>query len=265
MGTSGLFGTPETCGSMVESARDVGANEIACLVDFGVDFASTMESIRHIEELQHQFNHVSGPADYSLQSQAARYGATMLQCTPSLMRMLLYGQGGESLLSSLRIVMLGGEAVPPSLVPEVRKTYQGPILNMYGPTETTIWSGVRPLNAEDAKMFIGGPIPTTQIYILSPEMELCPAGITGELYIGGNGLARGYFGDPALTAQRFLPHPFSQEPGARIYRTGDLGRFQNDGRIDLAGRADDQVKLHGYRIELGGIDATLNKSPGVRA
>jgi natural product biosynthesis luciferase-like monooxygenase protein len=265
MGTSGLFGTPETCGSMVESARDVGANEIACLVDFGVDFASTMESIRHIEELQHQFNHVSDPADYSLQSQAARYGATMLQCTPSLMRMLLYGQGGESLLSSLRIVMLGGEAVPPSLVPEVRKTYQGPILNMYGPTETTIWSGVRPLNAEDAKMFIGGPIANTQIYILSSEMDLCPVGITGELYIGGNGLARGYFGDPALTAQRFLPHSFSQEPGARIYRTGDLGRFQNDGRIDLAGRADDQVKLHGYRIELGDIDATLNKSPGVRA
>jgi non-ribosomal peptide synthetase component E (peptide arylation enzyme) len=114
-------------------------------------------------------------------------------------------------------------------------------------------------------MFIGGPIANTQIYILSPEMELCPVGITGELYIGGNGLARGYFGDPALTAQRFLPHSFSQEPGARIYRTGDLGRFQNDGRIDLAGRADDQVKLHGYRIELGDIDATLNKSPGVRA
>ena len=265
MGTGGLFGTPESCGSMVESARDVGANEIACLVDFGVDFASTMESIRHIEELQHQFNHVSAPVDYSLQSQAARYGATMLQCTPSLMRMLLYGQGGESLLSSLRIVMLGGEAVPQSLIPEVRKTYQGPILNMYGPTETTIWSGVRPFSKEDAKVFIGGPIANTQIHILGSEMEPCPVGITGELYIGGNGLARGYFGDPALTAQRFLPNPFSREPGARIYCTGDLGRFQNNGRIDLAGRADDQIKLHGYRIELGDIDAALNKAPGVRA
>lgn len=265
MGTSGLFGTPETCGSMLESSRDVGANEIACLVDFGINFASTMESIRHIGELQRQFNHVSDTADYSLQAQAVRFGATMLQCTPSLMRILLYGQGRDSLLSSLRTLMLGGEAVPQALIPEVRKTYHGPILNMYGPTETTIWSGVRPITEEDDKIFIGGPIANTQIYVLSPEMELCPVGITGELFIGGSGLARGYFEDPALTAQRFLPHPFSPEPGARIYRTGDLGRFQNDGRIDLAGRADDQIKLHGYRIELGDIDATLNQAPGVRA
>lgn len=263
MGTSGLFGTPETCSHMVESVRDLGTNEIACLVDFGIDFAPTMNSIRHIEELQHQFNSVSDLADSSLQAQAAYYGATMLQCTPSLMRMLFYGQGGEKLLRKLRTLMLGGEAVPASLVQEVSKTYHGPLLNMYGPTETTIWSGVRRLNAEDAKVFIGSPIANTQIYILNSEMEPCPVGITGELYIGGSGLARGYFGDPGLTAQRFLPDPFSKVPGARIYRTGDLGRFQNEGRIDLAGRVDDQVKVHGHRIELGDIEAALNKAPGV--
>jgi natural product biosynthesis luciferase-like monooxygenase protein len=264
MSSSGLFGTPETCGNIVESARDVGANEIACLVDFGVDFASTMNSIRHIEELQHQFNSVSDLADYSLQAQAVRYGATMLQCTPSLMRMLLYGQGGETLLRMLRTLMLGGEAVPASVVQEVRKTYHGPVLNMYGPTETTIWSGVRPLSVEDARVFIGGAIANTQIYILDSELGPCPVGITGELYIGGNGLARGYLGDPALTAERFLPDPFAKVPGARLYRTGDLGRWHNDGRIDMAGRADDQVKVHGHRIELGDIEATLNKAPGVR-
>jgi hypothetical protein len=181
------------------------------------------------------------------------------------MRMLLYGQGGETVLPLLRTLMLGGEAVPASLVQEVRKTYQGPILNMYGPTETTIWSGVRPVDMEDVRVFIGGPIANTQIYILNSEtLKPCPVGITGELCIGGSGLARGYLGDPAQTAQRFLPDPFSTVPGARIYRTGDLGRFQDDGRIDLAGRTDEQVKLHGHRIELGDIEAALSKAPGVR-
>lgn len=263
MGTSGLFGTLETCTNMVDAAREIGANEIACLVDFGVDFASTMQSIRHIQELQLQFNRTSSPVDDSLQSQAVRYGATMLQCTPSLVRMLLHGQSGADVLSSLRVLLLGGEAVPLPLVQEVRKTYQGPILNMYGPTETTIWSAVQPVDTEENKVLIGGPIANTQVYVLGPGLGPCPVGITGELYIGGSGLARGYLGDPTLTAERFLPNPFSPVPGARVYRTGDLARFQNDGRIDIAGRVDEQVKVRGHRIELGDIDATLNKAPGV--
>lgn len=264
MGASGLFGTPETCGAMIESVRDIGTDEIACLVDFGVDLASTMQSIRYIEELQHRFNSTSEPVDYSLQSQALRNNVTVLQCTPSLMRMLLHSKETQTMLSSLRVLLLGGEALPQPLLQAVRKSYQGPILNMYGPTETTIWSAVQSLESGENAVFIGGPIANTQIYILSPDLQHCPVQVTGELYIGGDGLARGYLGDPALTAQRFLPDPFSSVPGSRIYSTGDLGRFQKDGRIVLAGRSDQQVKIRGYRIELGDVDAALNRAPGIR-
>jgi natural product biosynthesis luciferase-like monooxygenase protein len=264
MSGSGLFGTPETCSAMIESVRDIGADEIACLVDFGVDLASTMQSIRYIEELHHRFNSTSKSGDYALHSQALRNGVTLLQCTPSLMRMLLHSEGTQQMLGSLRILLLGGEALPQPLVQAVRTSYKGPILNMYGPTETTIWSAVESLENEENAVFIGGPIVNTQIYILNPDLQHCPTQVTGELCIGGDGLARGYLGDPSLTAQRFLPDPFSSVPGSRIYCTGDLGRFQKDGRIALAGRSDQQVKLRGYRIELGDVDAALNRAPGVR-
>jgi natural product biosynthesis luciferase-like monooxygenase protein len=265
MGNSGLFGTPETCLEMAENVRSIGVNEIACLVDFGVDFASTMQSIHHIQEIRDRFNRASEPADYSIASQALRYCATLLQCTPSLMRMLMQGRAGQPVLGSLRALLLGGEPVPLPLVQEISKTFHGRIVNMYGPTETTIWSAAQELNVTEQQVLIGSPIANTQIYVVNPDLQPCPTGITGELCIGGEGVARGYLGDPGLTAERFLPDPFATVPGARIYKTGDLGRFQNDGRIDLAGRADQQVKIRGHRIELGEVEATLNKAPGVRA
>lgn len=265
MGNSGLFGTPDTCLEMIENVRSIGVNEIACLVDFGVDFVSTMRSIHHIQEVQHRFGRASDPADSSIAAQALRYGATLLQCTPSLMRMLMQGRAGEPVLGSLRVLLLGGEPVPLPLVEEISRTFHGPIMNMYGPTETTIWSAARQLDVMEQKVFIGSPIANTQIYILNSDLQPCPTGITGELYIGGDGLARGYLGDPGLTAERFLPDPFTTVPGGRIYKTGDLGRFQNDGKIDLAGRTDQQVKIRGHRIELGEVEETLNQAPGVRA
>jgi natural product biosynthesis luciferase-like monooxygenase protein len=264
MGESGLFGTIESCANMVERVREIGANEIACLVDFGVDFESTMQSIRRIAELQDRLNRSSIPNENAEHSQPLESGPTILQCTPSMMRVLLESGRATDLLSSLRVLLLGGEAVPLPLVQSLCEVYHGPLFNMYGPTETTIWSSAQALDPLEDKVLIGGPLVNTQLYLLAGDLELSPVGTNGELYIGGNGLARGYLDDPVLTAERFVPDPFSEIPGARIYRTGDAGRLQKDSRIELAGRVDEQVKIRGHRIELGDVDATLNRAPGVR-
>jgi natural product biosynthesis luciferase-like monooxygenase protein len=263
MGTSGLFGDPKACLAMVDAVRSAGVDEVACLLDFGIDFASTMQSIRHIQELKSRFNRPVKVSHDFRGPQGLPSGATMLQCTPSFMRMLMSGQASTRVLGSLRMLLLGGEALPAPLIGEVRKTYKGPILNMYGPTETTVWSAVQPVSDSEAKVLIGGPIANTQIYVLDAEVNPVPIGIAGEIYIGGNGLARGYLGDPGLTAERFIPSPFAGTSGMRLYRTGDLGRLQSDGRIELLGRVDHQVKIRGHRIELGDIEFSLNKAPGV--
>lgn len=262
MGTSGLFGSPETCREIIDAVRSMGVSEIACLIDFGIDFASTMQSIQQIAELQSIFNRSASP-DLTYWEPQPSNEPTVLQCTPSYLRMLMHMESGRRMLGSLRMLLLGGEPVPAALIQEISKDYPGPILNMYGPTETTIWSAVQPISSNDEQILIGGPIANTQLRILDAHMALAPIGITGEVYLGGHGLARGYLGSPELTAERFLPDPYSSIPGARLYRTGDLGRLHEDGRIELAGRVDQQVKIRGYRIELGDIEASLNRAPGV--
>src|SRR5690606_9417476 len=131
----------------------------------------------------------------------------------------------------------------------LRGLTQGEIINMYGPTETTIWSVAHRLTDETAIIPIGRPIANTTIYLLDQHLQPVPAGIPGELYIGGSGVGRGYLKRPELTEQRFIADPFSQQPGARLYRTGDLARYQPDGCIEFLGRIDQQVKIRGYRIE----------------
>ncbi|MGH8081979.1 MAG: condensation domain-containing protein, partial [Lysobacter sp.] len=139
----------------------------------------------------------------------------------------------------------------------------GQLWNRYGPTETTIWSMVDRVNAESIGAGLGRPIANTSIYGLDAHGEPVPQGVTGELYIGGSGVARGYFNRPELSAERFLDDPFADRTGARMYRTGDLGRWLADGTIEFLGRNDQQVKIRGFRIELGEIEAQLIKQPGV--
>jgi non-ribosomal peptide synthetase component F len=135
---------------------------------------------------------------------------------------------------------------------------------MYGPTETTIWSTICPLTAASSGISaIGRPIANTQIYILDTHLQPVPVGVAGELCIGGNGLARGYLNRPELTAEKFIVHPFSTAPGARIYRTGDRARYRPDGNIEFLGRLDRQVKIRGHRIELEEIEATLRLHAGI--
>ena len=134
---------------------------------------------------------------------------------------------------------------------------------MYGPTETTIWSTLHRIEKHDPALPIGRPIANTQVYIVDEQANLLPVGAPGELLIGGDGLARGYWNRPDVTAEKFIPHPFAKTNGARLYRTGDLARYRPDGVIECLGRIDDQVKIRGYRIELGEIEAVLNEHPSV--
>jgi amino acid adenylation domain-containing protein len=191
-----------------------------------------------------------------------RHRVTHLQMTPSLARMLTLDARAFAALGSLRQMLLGGEAVPASLIHHLRRKFNGEIHNMYGPTETTIWSTTFRVEEVGTAVSIGKPIANTQIYLLDAERNPVAAGEVGELYIGGDGVARGYLNRPDLTAERFISIPSLAEQ--RIYRTGDLARYQPDGNIEFLGRADFQVKLRGHRIELGEIEAILEDCSGVR-
>ncbi|HEY0739473.1 MAG TPA: FkbM family methyltransferase, partial [Herpetosiphonaceae bacterium] len=159
-------------------------------------------------------------------------------------------------------MLCGGEALPLDLAQRL-SAGDGELWNMYGPTETTIWSSVERIAPEPTQITIGRPIANTTIYLLDQRMQPVPVGVPGRLYIGGDGLARGYLKRPELTAERFVPDPFGESPGARIYWTGDLARYRSDGRIEHLGRIDYQVKLRGFRIELGEIESVLRQHPAV--
>ena len=131
------------------------------------------------------------------------------------------------------------------------------VWNLYGPTETTIYSGADAVAPAPAKIEIGSNMAGTQLYVLDDRLRPVPPGVYGEVYIGGAGVVHGYHGAPGLTASRFVPDPFSGLPGARLYRTGDVGRWRRSGRIELGGRADRQIKIRGYRIESGEVEAAL--------
>jgi len=187
--------------------------------------------------------------------------ATVLQATPTTWHILLEsGWAGDRNLKAL----VGGEAVSPELARKLVSCC-GSVWNMYGPTETTIWSSTYRIEGhDDRNVPIGKPIANTSLYVLGPNREPLVCGAEGELYIGGDGLARGYFARPELTEQKFVPDPFSSHPGARMYRTGDLARYRGDGNVEFLGRLDHQVKIRGFRIELGEIEAVLEQHPPVK-
>jgi amino acid adenylation domain-containing protein len=184
--------------------------------------------------------------------------ATVMQATPVTFRLLLAaGWTGDPKFT----VWCGGEALPRDLVNQVL-ALGIEVWNMYGPTETTIWSAASRVSSSEGPVYVGPPIDNTQFYVLDAQRQLVPTGVAGELYIGGAGVATGYFQRPELTADRFLPDPFGAK-GARLYRTGDLVRRLPSGEFDFLGRADGQIKLRGFRIELGEIETALAKLPGI--
>ena len=194
-------------------------------------------------------------------------GVTVLSQTPSAFRHFARVDAERGGPLALRLVVFGGEALEPATLRgwvERRGAERPRLVNMYGITETTVHVTFRPIAAEDVLGGAGSPIgrriPDLRIYVLDRAMEPVPVGVPGELYVGGAGVARGYLGRPALTGQRFVPNPFA--PG-RLYRTGDRARWLGDGTLDYLGRADDQVKVRGFRIEPGEIEAALRGQPGV--
>ncbi|CCD85602.1 putative Non-ribosomal peptide synthase:Amino acid adenylation (Modular protein) [Bradyrhizobium sp. ORS 285] len=197
-----------------------------------------------------------------LKAIVARHGVTMIQATPSSWRMLLDHEETASWLPEHCRLLSGGEALAPDLARRLT-ALSGEVWNLYGPTETTVWSARHRLDTMDPRPVIGGPIGNTTLHVLDADLNLAPVGVVGELFIGGEGLARGYWRRAALSAERFIPDPFGPA-GARLYRTGDLARWRADGVLDHVGRADHQVKIRGHRIELGEIEARLREQPGVR-
>jgi len=178
----------------------------------------------------------------------------ILQFTPSRLKLLFTGVETLSWLKQVKELIVGGEAFPGHLLKELKEAYQGKLYNVYGPTETTVWSTIKELISSEA-VTIGTPIANTQVYIVDRNTQLQPPGIAGELLIGGDGVARGYFKNPSLTEERFIDNPF--RPGGRVYRTGDVARWLSNGEIEFLGRTDFQVKIRGFRIELEEIENQL--------
>jgi amino acid adenylation domain-containing protein len=183
-----------------------------------------------------------------------------LKIVPTHLKALLACSQASELLPR-RHLILGGEACPRSLVETVRDlSSELTIWNHYGPTETTVGCVAQHLGSSD-RIAIGTPLPNNTAYILNEHLRPVPIGVTGELYVGGEGVARGYLNRPELTAERFVPDPFSKAAGGRLYRTGDRARYLSDGRIEVIGRVDHQLKVRGYRIEPEEIQFALNEHP----
>ena len=243
----------------------LGVDEVACLIDFGIADDEVLASLNKLDEVRRQASmekQTFGPSKYSAPAQMARHGVTHLQCTPSMASMLLEDPRATEALRSLKKLLLGGEALPLALVQQLE--IEGEILNMYGPTETTIWSATDVVNKGENRVTIGRPIANTEIYIVDKFLQPTPPGVPGELLIGGAGVVRGYLHRPELTSEKFIPDPFSETPRARLYRTGDLARHLTDGRIEFLGRLDHQVKLRGFRIELGEIETVVSRHASVK-
>lgn len=185
--------------------------------------------------------------------------ATIMQATPATWRMLIdSGWDGHDQLKML----CGGEALPVELANLLLERGDA-LWNLYGPTETTIWSTVNHIEAVHGAISIGKPIANTQIYILDSRLQPVPVGVPGDLYIGGDGLSRGYLNRPGLTAEKFIASPFAAQPGERLYSTGDIARYRRGGLIEFLGRSDHQVKVRGFRIELGEIETAISHHPAV--
>ena len=258
--SSGLFGTPESAKEIVRKMAEMGVDEIGCLIDFGIDTDIVLENLPNIKILIDELENEGGiDRKATVAEEIVERGITHLQCTPPMASLLAADGPGKTALGHLEVMMVGGEAFPIDLARTIREAMSGVLLNMYGPTETTIWSSTAQLDEIDTRIPLGSPITNTVLSIRSPEGRVLPDLVEGELWIGGDGVAKGYWKRPELTAERFV-----ETPEGRFYRTGDLVRRRLDGELEFLGRIDNQVKVRGYRIELGEIEAALEANNNVR-
>ena len=271
--TSALMGTPDSCLATIDRLKQLDVDDVACLIDFGVPEDQVIGSLGLLAEVHRRANEGVSDAPTSsatthhdayvpVPEQIERHAITHMQCTPSYAEMVLAQDGGAEALSKLDCMMVGGEAFPLGLARSLAGTVGGKVMNMYGPTETTIWSSTETVDPSDDAVSLGRPVANTDLFVVDRALQPVPVGVPGELLIGGKGVVRGYWEREELTAERFIGHPVT--PGARVYRTGDLVRYRPDGRLDFLGRLDHQVKVRGHRIELGEIETLLAEHAGVR-
>jgi natural product biosynthesis luciferase-like monooxygenase protein len=258
---SGLFGTVEDAVRRVEELKAIDVDEVACLIDYGIPTQVVLDGLKLVAEVL-KITNSGADDDQTMAGLIQRHGVTHLQCTPSMARMLTEDDGARTALKGLKQMLVGGEALMGRLAGDLSGLIGAPVLNMYGPTETTIWSSVEATTGAEGVVNIGQPIANTALYVLDEAQAPVAHGAEGELWIGGEGVAQGYFQRPDLTADRFRPDPFAGH--GRMYRTGDLVRTRADGKLDYIGRADFQVKIRGHRIELGEIETTLEAATGIR-
>ncbi|QFT60479.1 Dimodular nonribosomal peptide synthase [Sulfitobacter sp. THAF37] len=260
---SGMFGTVADGLARTEQLKSIGVDEVACLIDYGIPVSDVLEGLKPLAQVLAEANRGTELAaeDFSIAAQIQRHGVTHLQCTPSMAQMLVTNDEAQQALEGVTHLMIGGEALPGTLVAALKSHTQASIQNMYGPTETTIWSTTQMVaDAADVTAPIGTPIANTQVFILDDKMQPQPVGVAGELWIGGDGVTLGYWHREEMTADRFVDNPFG---GGKIYRTGDVVSWDAAGCLHFAGRADAQVKIRGHRLELGEIEARLAALPGV--
>ena len=266
--TSSLFGTPESCLEIIGKVYDIGIDEIACLIDFGVEEQKVIDNLSHLFRLKELVRRSKVQHDFVVErlerlttnedtaTLINRYKVTHIQATPSFYEELLLNDQGIEALQQIKTLLVGGEALKKSLADKLIEVVGNPIYNMYGPTETTIWSSVKMIaSTEKEEVTIGAPIANTKIYILDTLNQLCPVGVSGELCIGGDGVSLGYLNNVELTALKFTENPFV--PGEKIYKTGDLARWLHNGELEYLCRLDRQVKIRGFRIELKEIENVL--------
>jgi len=268
--TSGLFGTVDDAVDMIERCSRAGVDEVACLIDFGVDTDAVLDSLPLLGAAYNRAANLRKDASTGAESVdvvsnsvadlVALHRVTHLQCTPSLATMLVADPADRAALGTIGHVMLGGEPLPTALAGELMGLLPGRLTNMYGPTETTIWSLVHEVTEPPTGLIpIGRPIGNNTIHVLDQRGNPLPIGSFGELHIGGDSVARGYHDRPELTGERFVDRPGL----GRVYATGDIVRIGPDGVVEFAGRSDLQVKIRGHRIELGEIETIIDEHPDV--
>ncbi|MBO4208788.1 MupA/Atu3671 family FMN-dependent luciferase-like monooxygenase [Micromonospora echinofusca] len=266
--TAALLGTPEAAADLVDRLKAIEVDEVACLIDFGVDHDEVLAALPHLRaarDLSEERRRVA-LADEPVAAQLRRHRVTHLQCTPSLAGVLAEDPDTRAALGDLRRLLVGGEALPAALGADLAGLV-GAVHNMYGPTEATVWASSHRVDGDPppgGTVPLGRPLADVRAYVVDTDLRPTPVGVPGELLLGGPGVTRGYHGRPALTADRFVPDPFTAD-GSRLYRTGDLARWRADGTLEFLGRLDHQVKIHGHRIELGEIESVLAAQDGVRA
>lgn len=252
---SALIGTPNSCDKIIRDLEKAGVTEIACLVDFGLSSEVVMQGLEKLSVFKENYNHLQSVSE-------PKQPVTSIQLTPGMLRLMMNDKDSCTFLSSLKYILVGGEPPGDDLPQKVKKLTDASLINMYGPTETTIWSATKPLQP-DEPVTAGRLIANTTVVIADQYDRILPPGISGEICIGGKGVAKEYWNKPEITKEKFIPDIFEQT-NTVYYRTGDRGYWTSEGELVIQGRIDRQVKINGFRIEPGEIERNLLAIEGMR-